>query len=438
MKYRKVGVGVEVIDKDGWLDVSGDLFNFEEDVEESIVGDYLWADGSMKMWDLKNNRLSVPVSAEVDQVEVERVEAVERANTFNAKREVEIKAQEHKVFMASLPKFSSAMLARMKAAEEAASSTRASKQFYTWEKGNSASVTSHTAWGHRRSGGGKGKVQSLQEMNSDKVAAIAAAAKRIRQQVNKIKGDIEASNRAVTMVRLNAQKAALDACKLVVETDVEVETEEIVEAVVSVETEWQKFKREELISFNAKVVDTDLGDRYMPKVVAREVTVAEPKWQVVDAKKVKREKEAKMLTISIYKEPVETIVAMAVEKVSWKKSRPASLMCRSVVKGDKCPHPVGKCNFAHCVEDLNPKNCVNRCCRFVKKIGDKFVNKGSKVCTFLHEGEVKSNLCRRIGLKFVDVVVKVAIVDKKLRWVTPMSERVLRPYSIDVAWGPIV
>jgi len=95
-------------------------------------------------------------------------------------------------------------------------------------------------------------------------------------------------------------------------------------------------------------------------------------------------------------------------------------------------------NVANSVEELNPKNCVNEKCIFVQRLGDKYVNrKGSnKICAYLHEGEVKSNLCMRIGVK--PVVVCEVICEKQSLWVTPMGNKVLRRYSSELAWGPII
>jgi hypothetical protein len=436
---RKNNKKINPVDNDGWMDISVGINEFRMDRDDVIEDDYLWNDGTVKMWDLKTNKIVPSIKVHEVKIEIDQVEL------FNTQREVEIEEMKNKLFMDSLPKFSANMLEKMKKASEEATRqvSCASKQFYTWEKGVTASATSHSAWGHRRKGGGKRRLQKLEEMNSEKTALAKAKAKRIRQTANKVKAEIESSKRAVTMVRLNAQKALLDLNTVSMKgADVEVADVVNTSDIILAEkiAEWQKFKNDEIAFFNAKVNSVDFdSNKYLPSVKVVTPKVVETKWMTIDKKKVKRDKDAKMLVISLYKNPVDIIIStvVAVEKVSWKKSKPASLMCRSVVNGEKCPHPVGKCNFAHTTEDLNPKNCVNKCCRFVKKIADKFVNKGNKICTFLHEGEVKSNLCRRIGMKFVEAVVKVVIDEKQPLWVTPMSDRVLKRYSSDLAWGPV-
>jgi hypothetical protein len=447
---RKNNKKINPVDNDGWMDISVGINEFRMDRDDVIEDDYLWNDGTVKMWDLKTNKIVPSIKVHEVKIEIDQVEL------FNTQREVEIEEMKNKLFMDSLPKFSANMLEKMKKASEEATRqvSCASKQFYTWEKGVTASATSHSAWGHRRKGGGKRRLQKLEEMNSEKTALAKAKAKRIRQTANKVKAEIESSKRAVTMVRLNAQKALLDLDTVSMKVaDVEVAGVVNTEDIVLAEkiAEWQKFKNDEIIFFNSKLNSIDFdSNKYLPSVKVVTPKVVETKWTTIDKKKVKRDKDMNMFITSVYtslykktlvidllKNPID-IISTVVEKVSWKKSKPATLMCRSVVNGEKCPHPVGKCNFAHTTEDLNPKNCVNKCCRFVKKIADKFVNKGNKICTFLHEGEVKSNLCIRIGMKFVQPVVKVVINEKQPLWVTPMSDRVLKRYSSELAWGPVM
>jgi len=452
---RKNNKKINPVDNDGWMDISVGINEFRMERDDLTEYNFLWNDdGTVKMWDLKTNKM-VP-SIKVDEVMIE----IDQVALFNTQREVEIEEIKNKLFMDSLPKFSAITLEKMKKASEEATRqvSCASKQFYTWEKGVTASATSHSAWGHRRKGGGKRKLKKLEEMNSEKTALAKAKAKRIRQTANKIKAEIESSKREATMVRVNAQKALLN-LNTVSMKGADVEVADVVNTadIILAEkiAEWQKFKNDEIAFFNAKVNSVDFdSNKYLPSVKVVTPKVVETEWitidKTMDKKKVKRDKDMNMLVTSLYKKTLvidllkiadaalNPFISTVIEKVSWKKSKPATIMCSSVVNGEKCPHSVGKCNFAHTTEDLNPKNCVNKRCRFVKKIADKFVNRGNKVCAFLHEGEVKSNLCRRIGMKFVEAIVKVFINEKQPLWVTPMSDRVLARYSSELAWGPVM
>jgi len=445
---RKNNNKINTVDSDGWMNSSVGINELRMDRDDVIEDDYLWSDGTVKMWDLKANKIVPPIKSPIKFPEVDD------HTIFNNRMEVEIKEYNDLKFMNSLPKFSVVRLEKMKKfAEKEALSIRPLRP---WEGQQTTTSTSRTAFGHRRNGGGQ-KPPTLAQMNSPAYIAKQRARHNRQNLNNKKKSEIETSEREVLMVRLNAQRALylLDTASMK-GADVEVvnvNTEDIVLAEKMAAL--HKFKNDEIAFFNAKVNSFDFdSNMYLPNVKVVTPKVVETEWitidKTMDKKKVKRDKDMNMLVTSLYKKTLvidslkiaeaalNPFISMVIEKVSWKKSKPATLMCRSVVNGEKCPHPVGKCNFAHTTEDLNPKNCVNKCCRFVKKLADKFVNKGNKICTFLHEGEVKSNLCIRIGMKFVQPVVKVVINEKQPLWVTPMSDRVLKRYSSELAWGPVM
>jgi hypothetical protein len=335
----------------------------------------------------------------------------------------------NEVLISKLPKFSSAQLEKMKAAEEA-KKPEADARFYTWRKGISASETSRNAWGHRRSGGGKGHKETLQELNSEVLAAERAAARRIRRKAVAEKEEVEQTQRSITIARVNAQRAAA-AAELAATTPV-------VEVEVVEETEWQKFKREEIEAFRVNIATVE----YVVEAPIN-VTVGASTWTKVDSKETKNTKIAAQIAKALYTTSRPTVdvaaVAAAVAPQPMSKKVTSTQMCKSVAKGDKCPYPPGKCNFAHCFDELRPKNCANVCCHFVKKIGNKYVNKGRKICSFIHEAETKSNLCQRIGVKTPDVVLAPINITAsiKIEGLTPMSDRVLKPYSATQAWAPL-
>jgi hypothetical protein len=365
--------------------------------------------------------------------------------------EVEIKEYNDLKFMNSLPKFSVVRLEKMKKfAEKEALSIRPLRP---WDGQQTTTSTSRTAFGHRRNGGGQ-KPPNLAQMNSPAYIAKQRARHNLQNLNNKKKNEIETSEREVLMVRLNAQKALylLDIASMK-GADVEVvsvNTEDIVTAEKI--AEWQEFRNEEIELFNAKVNSADFdANKYEPstKVFTPKVTpnVVKPEWVTIDRNKVYRDKLSKecikeLYANTFYQDPskIDPIKIMA---VPWQESKTGTLMCLSVAKRQKCMHVRNgrRCNFAHSVEELNPKNCVNEKCIFVQQIGDKYVNrKGNKICAYLHEGEVKSNLCLRIGVKPVvkKVVVCEVICEKQSLWVTPMGNKVLRRYSSELAWGPII
>jgi hypothetical protein len=348
-----------------------------------------------------------------------------REKTFTDEIEVKIA---NEVFMSKLPRFPASTLERMKKEEAEKSEPKADRKFYTWLAGNSASSTSRTAWGSSRTSGKNQKKADLQVMNSDAYIQRAAA-RRARRKRNTEKEAEEQVKRTQTIARINSQIAARAA-----EAEVEV-----VAKAPDEETEYQKFKREELEAFRVKIATTEYKEDLACEI-ATENTTTEPTWtKVVTSKK---NKLATQIEQALYATPVclSAEIAEAVAPKPMSKKVTATIMCRSVAQNQKCPYPPGKCNFAHSVEELNPRQCINRFCKFVKNIGGKYVNNGKKVCAYLHEGETKSNLCNRIGVRVQEVICKPVIVLEKINTLklTPMGTRVLKPYSATQAWGPIV
>jgi hypothetical protein len=372
------------------------------------------------MYDLRSNHLIPPQKTAVI---IEKSES----EKFNEIKGKECAEEANRLFMSKLPKFPLAMREKMKAeAEEMAlAKLAASDKFYTWMKGAQATSQSRTAFGHRRNGGGKTKKASeiiFNKMNSDDAVAERAAAKRVRQHANKEKAEAVAIKHAEVMTRMLAQKAELEVPK------------EVVEVVVQEETEWQVFKREELEAVRSKLrTKTEETDyKFEVKLIVKKPV--DEGWTKVDKNAVKNNKAALALTIALYTTPLE----MAVAKKPMSKKVTYTLMCSSVAKNEKCPHPVGKCNFAHCAEELKPRVCANACCKFIKRIGEKVVNKGFKVCAYLHEGETKTNLCHRIGVRGEDAkIAPIIVVEKPVAYSTPVSTKVMKPFSSTQAWAPV-
>jgi hypothetical protein len=74
------------------------------------------------------------------------------------------------------------------------------------------------------------------------------------------------------------------------------------------------------------------------------------------------------------------------------------IFCKSLFTKSRCPHGV-KCNFAHRPEELLPTKCnFGSRCYLVHIVNGKLENSGSKVCTYVHEGEDVKNLAKRLGL----------------------------------------
>lgn len=407
--------------------------DFEKEAKEKAEAEESEKYNKQKEEDVKRAQLEF-FAKQVSKMTLEEVGKLFRANDLSCEKQKEIV---NTVFISKLPRFSTAMLKRMQAATELASKAQADEKFYTWKKGVTASNTSHTAWGHRRNGGGKGKQETVSIKDTSEKAKLAkAAAKRVRQENNKEKREKEMIRHKEVMVRLTEQKKALEEKEVKEAEEVKEETDEEKQKREKIEA-YNEFKREELDSFRVKVVDISYETS---KNVTNEPV--EEGWKKVTKVASKQEKKAAQLTQMFYenKPEEETIIEKAVKKVSWTKAKKATLMCRSVAKGEKCPHPSGKCNFAHNPEELSPKNCANGgCCKFIQRIGSKYINKGKKVCAYLHEGETKSNLCNRIGVKMEEVICKTVTIEKmNTLQMTPLSTRVLKPYSPTQAWGPVV
>lgn len=416
-----------------WSDVSVPKWIIDCEECDYKTYDACWPDGSPKMVDLVTNKLITPDKyTEQAKDKYGKDVQTENAALFNSKAEEAAKKLEHEVFMAKLPRFSAAMLKRMEEAKSRTCIAKADDRFYTWKKGVSASKTSHTAWGHRRSGGGKGKKEKISIKDTSEEAKLAkAAAKRIRQTLNKEKGKIEMAKRVEAITRIQKQ-IAKDAI------DVDSEAEELTEEQL-MKIEIAKINEENMKKTRKLVVENiDFTREYFV-----EKTV-EPKehssWSVVDKKSKKQDSIAKKIEMAFYTDNAREDFVKEVSKKPMSKAVKRTRFCSSVLKGGKCPHG-SRCNFAHTMEQLTPKMCAfekRGSCRCVNKSGSTFLNKGRKVCEYLHEGETKANMCRRLGVKVAEAVCKPVTKCLPVVKATPMGTKVLKPYSKTMAWGPVV
>lgn len=333
---------------------------------------------------------------------------------YQKKKDDEMEKIKHDNFMASLPKFSTAMLKKMEEAKLKTKEPSASDKFYTWRKGATASSTSRQAWGHRRNGGGKFKAQSLTEMNSEKAAAERTAARKIRQKANK-----EKALKEMEEMKQKEQQILKYMTEVKKSNQVKEDVCEVVE-----ETDYQKFKREEIENakrIQVKKMKDDSSDIYSTVKLRNEDIIQKhksspektntrvDKWTTV-CNSSKKTKIAEDIVKNIY------ALSSGSKKMSKGKPRhdtnrhksnsgvkqcmPMTILCKSVTKNTKCIHGT-RCNFAHSVSQLSPREChFGNGCRNVKKQNGKWVNTGTYAkCMFSHPGEEKVHLCSRLGMK---------------------------------------
>jgi len=419
--------------KDVWSDVRVPTWNNDFCHKQVSYESCTWPDGETRFYDLVTDTLIVPDKYKVSKNEKtkEQVQTMD-AELFNKQVEDAAKKMECDIFMAKLPKFSAGYLAKMNASSFRKERTRADQRFYTWEKGVSASTTSHTAWGHRRNGGGKHKVQSLKEMNCEKAAAQRAAARNTRQKLNKEKAHQDMVKQIETLDRIKVQMLA---SVEVVNENVELTEEMVKKAEIAARTE------EHMKTVRA-LVSEKLDDRTY--LVAESAPSVNVKWSVVKTKVTKLECVALKLAVAFYTDNAKEDFVKSVSKKPMTKAVKRTRFCSSVLKGGKCPHG-DRCNFAHTMDQLTARRCAfekrSGSCKCVRKVGTSFSNKGRKVCEFLHEGETKANMCRRLGVKVGSAEIPVCKpVTKCLPVVkaTAMGTKVLKPYSTTMAWGPVV
>lgn len=374
------------------------------------------------------------------QLRAENVsEYISDADAFNIAETTRLNAAKTAALIAALPRFSAKFLERQSKIVEQPHKPEASSSFYTWRRGHNATNQSRQAF--KSHTGKQTKKTSLAEMNSAVAIAAKAAAKRIRQAKNALKNEEEASRRAITMIRVNNQRAsifkavALEAVAETVEEVVEIEIEkELTESEIRA-NEYRVFKENEFKAFRSQECSISY-DIVEPKTVKVDYN----SWKVVKKVSSKKVRIADAIIKSLYSNTAPiAITATTFEKKPMKKVS-ATLLCKSVSSGKKCPYKAGTCNFAHNADELKPRKCLNVRCKFVKTCSDKFVNHGKKVCSFIHEGESKGNLCSRLGIKpskTKPISDKALKSSKPVMWATSMSTKVMKRYSKQFAWKPL-
>jgi len=324
---------------------------------------------------------------------------------FQKKADAATAKMKHDAFMAKLPKFSTGYLKKLKDAEEKLKKPpQASIQFCPWKKGVTASNTDRNAWnGSRRNGGGKRKIATLQQMNSATAASERATAKRIRQKSNKVKNEEDQIKRLETIARISRQMVP------VIQKVEEPQTEE---------TDFQKFKREELEHAKCiqrdklKTTESDLiHDKkiYQAKRNNEILNISDKidkidkidKWETVGEKKKKQLTDSIAQSMYVSYRSNRGSVFKNKTYVTTDQGGEKTRLCKSVtVPGGICRHN-GRCKFAHTPNDLKVIPCsFGDRCRRVKEINGKWTNVDSQICPFGHTGESddKMLLCERIGM----------------------------------------
>jgi len=325
---------------------------------------------------------------------------------FNQQKECEIDAYKQKLFMNSLPTMSKAFKERLmrEKEQEIQRKMRASDQFYNKVRPSS---TSHTAWGHRRNGGGKGKVVTMTEANSQKTADEIAARRRARRAATKV-------------MNLKDDEDRIAHHKHIEEIKKRFEFQQLAKAVVVEEpvpeTEIVKFRREEIEEFRKKQLEVFANEVPLEVEVVEKVTVEKDlKWKVVEnVKKVIKEKT--MVTdimSSLFGKSSsiprhDRLGMMPMTASSAAVGQKCTRVCKSVIDGVDCKYG-DKCQFAHSVEQLNVVSCgFGGRCRNVRKnrLSGWENTTGTRMCQFIHPGEVTSSFCQRIGVKLPNAIKK--------------------------------
>lgn len=340
-------------------------------------------------------------------------EMIAAAKAAEAKRQKEkVEKERLDAIVARLPRFSTAMLARMKAEAEKIKNApaHASSHFYTHKGG--PSKTSGQAWGHRRNGGGKGKKQvtMVAKVGQIKLSSIrdekykqkmlladkeAKENKKMRRAERKIKDDEEESERQEAMERRIDFLAQLEEAnkqttvKEVEETEIQKRNREYMEEMrrivaSKVKVENEDVSRPKSIGDVESIIDADFKRARLDEERSRERARHErarpeerledtrPEWLVVSKKRtperatperVDRVDEGELLTKMLYAKPLE--------------------LCKSIERGIPCRFGA-RCKFSHDKESA-PKEAVSttrtRLCLSVVKGGNC---RHGKKCLFAH------------------------------------------------------
>jgi len=309
-------------------------------------------------------------------------------------------------------------------------------------------------------------VRAARIISCSKCKHDACAQKKIRQELNKQKRDIEDKKYQDNITRINA--AIKHAEKLAAEQSVDekddlyaLETPEEKDVRIKREIrmkEFAEFKKREQDMFVSKITekiqDNSLVDVSNAQIIEEPVIKSEEENNWVKVETKAKEKSVQKVVNDLFvfasnkpQKPKTTsgsVNGVDDDYVDFTKQKhilnKPHVMCRFVMSGQKCTHT--KCNFAHTYADLHPRKCGNKVCRLVHTVNNMYINKGKKVCGYIHEGEDKRSLGTRLKLKDVPkAIVDTAFISSKQVTaiaITPMSDRVLKPYSATQAWGPVM
>jgi len=302
--------------------------------------------------------------------------------------------------VASLPRFSTAMLARMKKAKEDSERNKvfcASSIFYS-KKSNT--TQSSNVFGHRRNGGGKKGRQAKNARLVAKIGTISLSSIRDEKYKKMIitTDEIAKQERKVRRENTRVRNEEDDAKRFNITSEimkrVEINNVGLVSPVIDVveETEWQKFKRTELNNaINKQKIVLDTNPMEYTEFVH---TTPEHMSSRPTQRKTKTEILQDDLTRSLYRDSVR-------RKDPVKRVVKCTRLCRSFTNGGDCPHRY-RCMFAHSMDEYNPIACSFgvRCRNTACKDGS-WENVGVRVCTFIHPNEDKSKYCSRIGTSVI-------------------------------------
>lgn len=342
---------------------------------------------------------------------------------FNEKKDKELIEQEHRNFMARLPRFSKAYLERMEKEKNKPVAAFASDKFY----GRKPTSSSRTAWGHRRNGGGKGK-------KTERMVAMPGqlSQKYLSKCVRdtKYKSLIVSTDNEAKQMRKVKREHAKEKCKIELEKrqermremeKVKIENQNAVKPVEEKEeTDYQRYQREQMEMVRrvhvekikeqdnlvVPVVKKTFDELRDESVKVENVLSVKSKcneWSTVKSKiTTNKEKMEKQIVDCLYSNRPTTTRGVAMRKMGeMKKGGQFSRLCKSVLTNTKCPHGI-RCKFAHNPEQLNVSPCVFGAeCRHVSCEAGKWVNKGTRLCSFAHPGEENDRhlFCTRIGMK---------------------------------------
>ena len=407
---------------DSWVPavLQYDYFEFDDEYDDDDASPPINPDNVFKLYSLTDTS-KIPIPSSIvnnhmcwDDADKEYKCVLEKTKEderlapflkFNQQKETEIEKYKQKMFMNSLPTMSKAFKERLEREkeEEKQGKMRASDQFYNKIRPSS---TSRTAWGHRRNGGGKGKVVTMVEANSQKTADEIAALRRERRAATKMRNLKDDEERVAHYKHIEEIKRRFE------------EQEQLTKVVVVEEpvqeTDVVKFRREEIEEFRKKQLEVFANEVPVEELVEKKVMVEKDlKWKVIEnVKKVNKEKT--MVTdimtslfgksSSIPGREMTHAHTTSNTAVGQKCTR----VCKSVIEGVNCKYG-DKCQFAHSIEQLNVVACgFGGRCRNVRKnrlSGWENTN-GVKMCQFIHPGEVTSSFCQRIGVKLPNAVKK--------------------------------